>query len=118
MTVTVSFNSVVLKNPAPVTFTKDDDEVFQITFNCFTDDYGDVEDIQAECGRARATKVWAGVKIQTTGTKGALIISGVNASIDDTYNNFVIMEPIKIDEVEGSGGKLWQYQVVLAQETV
>ena len=114
----VTFDSVPLKNPAPLAITRDDDEIFQITFDCFTDDYGDIEDIQAECGRARAVKIWAGVKIQTTGTKGALVISGVNADIDDTYNNCVIMEPIKVEEVEGTGGKVWRYRVVIAQETV
>jgi len=108
----VTFDSVPLINPSPqkpkVTYT----EVFEIVIDCLTDNYANITAILAKAGIANKTTLVSGkTSIQTTGTKGSLVIPS------GTYTNCVIMEPIQVEEVEGTAAKWWKYRVSIAQDT-
>jgi len=112
MTISVIFDNVTLTNPSPqkpkVTYT----EVFEIVFDCLTNSYTDITNIQAKAGIAnKNTLVGGKTHIQTTGTKGSLVIGST------TYTNCVIMEPIQVEEVEGTGAAWWTYRISFAQDT-
>ena len=109
---TTVFDSVTLQNPSPQKIKVTNSEVFEIAVECLTNDYDDITAIKAKAGIANKTTLVNGkTSIQTTGTKGSLVIDG------DTYTNCVIMEPIQVDELEGTGKTWWKYRVSFAKDT-
>ena len=110
---TVTFDTTVtLVNPSPQKPKVTNTEVFEIVIDCLTDNYADITAIKAKAGIANKTVLVSGrTSIQTTGTKGPLIIPS------GTYTNCVIVEPIQVEEVEGTAAKWWKYRVSFAQDT-
>lgn len=112
---TVTFDGVELRDPAPLKPREDQDN-FEITIECQTDDFDDVTEIIARAGKSTAQPLLSGkTKIQTTGTLGDLVISGFGSSIDGTYTNCAIMDGVKVEEVSGTGGTWWKYTVTFKQ---
>jgi hypothetical protein len=112
MTTSVSFNDVDLKSPSPVRPRVTGDCGFEITFDCMTDDYDDIQDLIDFGGITNRFTLLSGkTVIQTTGTIGDLDIGG------DTYENCAIMGPIQVNEIPGTGGIWWKYRVSFAQDT-
>lgn len=112
---TVTFDGVELRDPAPLKPREDQDN-FEITIECQTDDFDDVTEIIARAGKSTAQPLISGkTKIQTTGTLGDLVISGFGSSIDGTYTNCAIMDGVKVEEVSGTGGTWWKYTVTFKQ---
>lgn len=111
----ITFDGVTLPDPAPLK-PSEDQENFEITIECQTDDFDDVTEIIARAGKSTAQPLLSGkTKIQTTGTLGDLIISGFGSSIDGTYTNCAIMDGVKVEEVSGTGGTWWKYTVTFKQ---
>jgi hypothetical protein len=109
---TTTFDSVTLVNPSPQKLKVTNSEVFEIAIDCLTDSYADITAIKAKAGIANKTTLVSGkTSIQTTGTKGSLVLEG------DTYTNCVIMEPVQVEELEGSARTWWKYRVSIAQDT-
>jgi len=110
---TVTFDTtVVLVNPSPQKPKITNSEVFEIVIDCLTDNYADITAIKAKVGIANKSVLVSGkTSIQTTGTKGILVIPS------GTYTNCVIMEPIQVEEVEGTAATWWKYRVSFAQDT-
>lgn len=111
---TYTFDSVTLKDVAPLSPTViGSGNSFEISIDCFTDSYTDITNIQAKAGIANKTVLVSGkVHIQTTGTKGTLVLGSLG-----TINNCVIMDGIRIEEKLGTGGKYWKYSMTFAQDT-
>ena len=108
----VTFDSVALTNPSPQKPKITNSEVFEIAIDCLTNNYADITAIKGKAGIANKTTLVSGkTSIQTTGTKGSLVIAL------GTYTNCVIMEPIQVEEVEGTAAKWWKYRVSIAQDT-
>jgi hypothetical protein len=117
MSTTVTFDSVEIKNVAPLK-PKRTPNSFEVKLEGQTDDYTDVTNITAKAGHATKSLLLSEkFMIQTTGTKGSLVISGFGGALDGTYTNCVIMGDIQVDEVEGTGGNYWRYSMTIAQET-
>ena len=111
----ITFDSVCLQNPAPLK-PDEDQENFEITIECQTDNFDDVTELIARSGKSTAQPLLSGkTKIQTTGTLSDLIISGFDSSIDGTYTNCAIMDGVKVEEVSGTGGTWWKYTVKFKQ---
>jgi len=110
---TVTFDTtVILVNPSPQKPKITNSEVFEIVIDCLTSDYADITAIKAKAGIAEKTRLVSGkTSIQTTGTKGPLVLPS------GTYTNCVIMEPIQVEEIEGTAAKWWKYRVSFAQDT-
>lgn len=114
---TVTFDSVEIKNVAPLK-PKRSPNSFEVKIEGQTDDYTDITNLTAKAGKAtKALLLSEKVGIQTTGTKGSLVISGFGGALDGTYTNCVIMGDVQVDEVEGTGGNYWRYTVNIAQDT-
>ena len=119
MTVSITYDSVALPNPAPLD-PKVSNNSFEIGIECFTDDYTIVEAFQAKTGVAKAYGLAScKVKIQVDGgaKKASLVISGVNTDLDGTYTNCVIMEDIKVKEKPGTAGGWWTFTLKFQQDT-
>lgn len=111
----ITFDNVTLQNPAPLK-PNEDQENFEITIECQTNDFDDVTEIIARSGKSTAQPLLSGkTKIQTTGTLSDLVISGFDSSIDGTYTNCAIMDGVKVEEVFGTGGTWWKYTVKFTQ---
>ena len=111
----ITFDGVTLQNPAPLS-PAEDQENFEITIECQTDDFEDIAEMIARSGKSTAQPLLSGkTKIQTTGTLGDLIISGFGSSIDGTYTNCAIMDGVKVEEVAGTGGTQWKYTLKFKQ---
>lgn len=110
----ITFDGAELRNPAPLKL-NEDQENFEITIECQTDDFEDVAEMIARAGKSTSQPLLSGkTKIQTTGTLGDLIISGLG-SVDGTYTDCAIMDGVKVEEVAGTGGTQWKYTVKFKQ---
>ncbi len=119
MTVSITYDGEALPDPAPLEPSVTANS-FEIAIECATDDYSVIEALQAKTGVAKAYPLYSGkVKIQTAAgaLQGSLVISGVNADLDGTYTNCVIMEEIKAKEQPGTAGEWWKFTVKLQQDT-
>lgn len=107
---TVTFDGVELKTVGPLK-PKEDQDNFEITLECFTDDFEDIEEMIARAGKASSARLISGkTKIQTTGIVGTLIIG------DKEYPNCAIMDGVQVTEEPGTGPKpYWNYKVRFVQ---
>lgn len=107
---TVTFDGVALRDPAPLA-PNEDQENFEITIECQTDDFEDIAEMIARSGKSTAQPLLSGkTKIQTTGTVGTLVIDGVS------YPNCVIMDGVQVTEEPGTGpDPYWRYKVRFVQ---
>lgn len=111
----ITFDGVTLPDPAPLK-PSEDQENFEITIECQTDDFEDIAEMIARSGKSTAQPLLSGkTKIQTTGTLGDLVISGFGSSIDGTYTNCAIMDGVKVEEVAGTWGTQWKYTLKFKQ---
>jgi len=100
---TITFDGATLRNPAPLSPSEDKDN-FEITIECYTDDYEDVLEMVSRAGQASVQTLLSGKKkLQTTGTLGDLVIDGLDESIDGTYSNCAIVGGVKVEESAGTG---------------
>jgi len=112
MTTIVTFDTTPLRSPSPVAPKLLGDAGMEITFDCLTGDYDDIDDLMAKAGIATKFSLLNGrTVIQTTGTIGDLAIGG------DTYTNCAIIGGVKATELPGTGGLWWKYRVTFAQDT-
>jgi len=112
---TITFDGATLRNPSPLSPSEDKDS-FEITIECYTDDYEDVLEMVSRAGQASVQTLLSGKKkLQTTGTLGDLVIDGLDESIDGTYSNCAIVGGVKVEESAGTGGTQWKYTVRFVQ---
>jgi len=107
---TVTFDGVELKNVGPLK-PKEDQDNFEITIECLTDDYTDIDEMIARAGKATSSKLLSGkTAIQTTGTSGTLVIG------ENMYTNCVIMDGVQVEEEPGTGPTpKWKYKMRFMQ---
>jgi hypothetical protein len=113
MTYTYTFDSTTLQNVAPLNpIVIGSGTSFEITVQCATEDYADITAIQGKAGVANKNVLVGGkTHIQTTGTKGTLVLGPL------TVTNCVIMDGVKVEEIPGNGGLWWKYSMTFAQDT-
>jgi len=106
----VTFDGVELKTVGPLK-PKEDQDNFEITLECFTDDFEDIEEMIARAGKASSARLLSGkTKIQTTGMAGTLVIDG------EEYENCAIMDGVQVTEEPGTGpDPYWNYKVRFVQ---
>ena len=117
MTTTVTFNSLPLSRPSPLKPKVITGLSFEITIDCMTDDYTEIENLQAYAGVVNKFTLLSGeVIIQTTSGLYDLVITA-DEGLSDTFSNCAIVGGIQANEVPGTGGKWWKYRVTFAQDT-
>ena len=106
----VTFDGVELKTVGPLK-PKEDQDNFEITLECFTDNFSDTEEMIARAGKASSATLLSGkTAIQTTGISGTLVIG------DTEYENCVIMDGVQITEEPGTGPTpYWNYKIRFMQ---
>jgi len=110
---TYTFDSTPLINVGPLAPTVSAGDSFEISVQCTTNSYADITAIQAKAGIANKVILVSGkTSIQTTGTKGTLVLGSLG-----TITNCVIMDSVKIEELQGTGGHWWKYSMTFAQDT-
>lgn len=113
MTATVTFDGAPLTDPAPlkprVIGTKGSEKSFEITIEFHTEDFGEIQALQAKAQEVTKTILHNGeVSVQSLGTCGSLVIAGCNTDINGTYTNCYIDGKVEADEQGGTGGNLWK----------
>ena len=112
---TVTFDSTTLVNASPekpMVIGSGGASVFEVQVDCLTNNYADVTAIVAKAGYCRkATTITGTTAVQTTGTKGSLVLPS------GTYTNCVIENGVQIEEVEGTAGKWWKYSMKFIRST-
>lgn len=112
MTTTAVFDGTNLVNASPYKPTFTSTESFEITIDCITSLWTDVTAIKAKAGICKKTTLLSGkTAVQTTGTKGSLVIAG------DTYTFCAIENGIQVSEVPGTANQWWKYSMKFVQDT-
>jgi len=107
---TIYFDTVELVNASPLK-PKEDQRSFEVTIECMTEDYTDVEAMIARAGKtAVATLLTGQTAVQTTTKCGRLDMHG------DVHEKCVIVGGVQVDEVEGTGGTYWKYKMRFVQD--
>lgn len=107
-----TFDSTALINPGPLKPMIINDEVFEITIDCMTEDYADITAIKAKAGLCKKTILLSGhTCVQTTGTKGTLVLGS------DSYTNCAIEGGVQVKEIEGTAAGAWKYSMKFVQDT-
>jgi len=110
---TITFDGVELKNPSPLRPKVIYNSHFEIEIECLTEDFADITAIVAKSGITKTTTLLSGkTSVQTTGTKGSLVITGIDLA--GTYTNCAIMGEVTYEELPG--GTKWKYKVKFVKD--
>jgi len=110
---TIEFDSVELKNPAPLKPKEIYGCHFEIEIECVTDSFADITAIIAKSGITKTSVLLSGkTSVQTTGSKASLVITGCDLA--NTYTNCAIMGEVTYEEIPP--GNWWKYKVKFVKD--
>jgi hypothetical protein len=112
MTITTTFDSVPIQVRQITNMKIEASDVFEVTFDCVTTSLTLITNLTAKAGTVTKTRLIGGkMSVQTTGTKGTLVINGTS------YTNCVI-DSVVIREAPDSLLGVYYYTISFSRETV
>lgn len=109
---TTSFDGTTIPNASPIKEKAIGSLHWEAEIEAYTDDYGDITDLRAKAGRTSTAVLLSGkTSVQTTGTKGTLVLED-----GQTITDCVIVGEIEDEEVPGTGLKWWKYRMKFVKD--
>lgn len=117
MTIAVTFDGTTIYSRAPIRKKLLGTYVYEWQFDCITDSSANITALAGKTGHCTVTTLLSGkVSVQTTGTSGTLTIVTTSGG-SESYADCAIRDPITVQEVPGTVGLWWTYQINIVRDT-